>query len=56
MAVHASQLYSKTLLAILEDFTDEAGFTPDFEDEVFNGACVSHNGTVVHERIKSLLA
>ncbi len=56
MAVHASQLYSKTLLAILEDFTDESGFSVNFEDEVFTGACVSHNGTVVHERIKSLLA
>jgi NAD(P) transhydrogenase subunit alpha len=56
MPVHSSQLYSKTLLAILEDFTDENGFTPNFEDEVFTGACVAHGGEVVHERIKGLLA
>lgn len=56
MAVHASQLYAKTLLAVLEEFTDENGFHINFEDEVCTGACVSHDGNVVHERIKSLLA
>ena len=55
MPVHASQLYSRTLLAVLEDFTDENGFTVNFEDEVFAGSCVSHNGEIVHERVKSLL-
>lgn len=56
MSVHASQLYSKTLLAVLQDFTDENGFHVNFEDEVCTGACISHDGSVVHERIKSLLA
>jgi proton-translocating NAD(P)+ transhydrogenase subunit alpha len=56
MAIHASQLYSKTLLAVVQDFTDESGFHVNFEDEVFQGACVSHDGAVVHERVKSLLA
>lgn len=55
MPVHASQLYSKTVLAILEDFTDENGFNVNFEDEIFAGTCVSHDGQVVHERVKSLL-
>ncbi len=55
MPVHASQLYARTVLAILQDFTSEAGFSPNFEDEVFAGACVSHDGNVVHERVKALL-
>ncbi|MFT5142476.1 MAG: NAD(P) transhydrogenase subunit alpha [Rhodothermales bacterium] len=55
MPVHASQLYSRTVFAILQDFTGEDGFTPNFEDEVFKGACVTHGGEVVHERVKSLL-
>ena len=55
MPVHASQLYSRTLLAVLEDFTDENGFTVKFEDEVFAGSCVTHDGEIVHERVKSLL-
>ncbi|GMQ82455.1 MAG: Re/Si-specific NAD(P)(+) transhydrogenase subunit alpha [Rhodothermia bacterium] len=55
MAVHASQLYAKTLLAVVEEFTEESGFVVNFDDEVFAGACVSHDGQVVHERVKGLL-
>jgi len=55
MPVHASQLYARTLLAMLQDFTDENGFTPNEEDEVFTGSCVTQGGQVVHERVKGLL-
>lgn len=55
MPVHASQLYARTLLAMLQDFTDENGFKPNPEDEVFTGSCVSRDGEVVHERVKNLL-
>jgi len=56
MPVHASQLYGRTLLAMLQDFTDENGFAPNDEDEVFTGSCVTRGGEVVHERVKSLLS
>jgi NAD(P) transhydrogenase subunit alpha len=56
MSVHASQLYSRTLLAMLQDFTDENGFAPNEEDEVFTGSCVTKGGAVVNERVKSLLS
>lgn len=56
MPVHASELYSKTVLAVLLDFTSEAGFAAKFDDEVFAGSCVTHGGSVVHERVKGLLA
>ncbi|MDA1027874.1 MAG: Re/Si-specific NAD(P)(+) transhydrogenase subunit alpha [Bacteroidetes bacterium] len=55
MSVHASQLYSKTLLAMLQDFTGESGFTPKDDDEVFVGSCVTRGGAVVNERVKALL-
>jgi NAD(P) transhydrogenase subunit alpha len=55
MPVHASELYARTLLAMLLDFTGEAGFKVNFDDEVFAGSCVSHAGSVVNERVKSLL-
>ena len=55
MSVHASQLYARTLLAMLQDFTDENGFKPKDEDEVFTGSCVTRGGQVVHDRVKSLL-
>ncbi len=56
MPVHASQLYARTILAMLQEFAGEAGFTPNFEDEIFQGACVAHGGEVVNERVKGLLA
>ena len=56
MPVHASELYSKTVLAVLLDFTTETGFAAKFDDEVFAGSCVTHGGAVVHERVKGLLA
>ncbi len=56
MPVHASQLYARTLFAMLQDFTDENGFAPNEEDEVFVGSCVTRGGKVVHERVKSLLS
>lgn len=56
MAVHASQLYSRTLLAMLQDFTDENGFKPNPEDEVYTGSCVCRDGQVVNERVKNLLS
>ncbi|MGB0649381.1 MAG: Re/Si-specific NAD(P)(+) transhydrogenase subunit alpha [Rhodothermales bacterium] len=56
MPVHASQLYGRTLLAMLQDFTDENGFVPNDEDEVFTGSCITRGGEVVHDRVKSLLS
>ena len=56
MPVHASQLYARTVLAMIQEFATAEGFTANFEDDVFTGACVSHDGAVVHERVKSLLA
>lgn len=55
MPVHSSQLYAKTLLAMLQDFTDQNGFTPKPDDEVFTGSCVTLGGAVVNERVKGLL-
>lgn len=55
MPVHASQLYARTLLAMLQDVTDDTGFAPNEEDEVFVGSCVTRGGQVVHERVKPLL-
>jgi NAD(P) transhydrogenase subunit alpha len=42
MAEHASMLYARNVLALLE-----LGF--DFEDEVIRGACVVRDGEIVHE-------
>lgn len=48
MPEHASSLYSRNLLALIELMADdESGtFAPDFEDEIVAGACVVKNGEV----------
>lgn len=55
MAVHASQMYARTIAAMVLAFYKDDRFTHDFEDEVFRGACLTHGGEVVNERVRSLL-
>jgi len=55
MPVHASQLYARTVQAMLQEFNGEEGFRIDFEDDIFSAVCVTHGGAVVHERVKGLL-
>jgi NAD(P) transhydrogenase subunit alpha len=55
MPVHASQLYAKTISAMIEEFVEEGTFTPDFEDEIFDDACLTHDGTVHNDRVRDLL-
>ncbi len=55
MPLHASQMYARTLTALVTEFTADGVFTPDFEDEIVQGACVAHGGEVVNERVRGLL-
>ena len=55
MAEHASFLYARTVAAMLGEFVREGTFVADFDDEIFSGSCVTHNGEVVHPRVRALL-
>ena len=55
MPVHASQMYARTVMAMIQEFAGDDGFHADFENDVFAGACVTHGGEVVHERVKGRL-
>lgn len=55
MPVHASQMYARTVLAMVSDFTRDGAFTPDFDDDILKSACVSHGGEIVNDRVRSLL-
>jgi len=56
MSVQASELYARTLFALIDEFAEDGAFTPNFDDEIFAGACVAHDGEVMNERVKGLLA
>jgi proton-translocating NAD(P)+ transhydrogenase subunit alpha len=56
VAVDASQMYSRNLTALLERLTDEEGRPAiDLEDEIISGACITHDGRVVHPVIRRSL-
>lgn len=47
MPYHASQMYSRNLEALLKLITNEQlNITLDFEDEVIDAMCVTHDGTI----------
>ena len=56
MAEHASQLFARNVLALLELFIGEDGaLSMDFDDEIIKGACVVRDGEVVNAGAKAAL-
>jgi H+-translocating NAD(P) transhydrogenase subunit alpha len=50
MPEHASQLFARNVLSLLELMTGENGeLKLDFDDEVIKGACIARDGEIVHE-------
>lgn len=56
LPLHASQMFARTVTAMITEFTKEGAFSVDFGDDIFQAVCVTHDGAVVNERVKSLLA
>ncbi|MBZ4191684.1 NAD(P) transhydrogenase subunit alpha [Niabella beijingensis] len=56
MPADASKLYGRNVSNFLELLINKEGeLELNSEDELVRGACITHNGAVVHERIRSLL-
>jgi NAD(P) transhydrogenase subunit alpha len=55
MPVHASQMYAKNVQAVLQHLSPEGELKLDFEDEITAGSTVTHNGEIVHERVRGLM-
>jgi NAD(P) transhydrogenase subunit alpha len=57
MAEHASQLFARNVLALLELFIGEDGAVNlDFDDEIISGACIVRGGEIVHPGAKQAVA
>ena len=52
---HASEMYSKNILNLLNHISKEGKVELDLEDEVVKGALITHNKEVINPRIKELL-
>jgi NAD(P) transhydrogenase subunit alpha len=55
MPVHASELYAKTIAAMVEEGLSEGSFAPDFDDQIFAESCLTRDGEVQNERVRGLL-
>jgi NAD(P) transhydrogenase subunit alpha len=54
MPEHASQLFARNVLALLDLFVGEDGALHlDFEDEIVSGACIVREGEIVHAGAKA---
>ena len=49
MPDHASSLYARNVGALLGLMVKEGELSLDFEDEIIKGACITHEGEIVHE-------
>ena len=52
---HASQMYAKNLSTFLLHLIDNGRIRLDLEDEITRSTLVSHDGEVVHPRVRELL-
>ena len=56
MPSDASKLYGKNVLNFLQLITNkEGGVNLNWEDDLVKGSCITHNGEVVNERVRSEL-
>jgi len=56
MPYDASRLYSKNVSNLIALMTSEGRVQPDFDDELVRGACLTRDGTVLHEPTRQSLA
>ena len=56
LPTHASQMYARNVSAFLLDLMEEGEIRLDFEDEVVDASCVTHEGTLRHEGVRERLS
>jgi NAD(P) transhydrogenase subunit alpha len=54
--LHASQLYARNVANLLLHLVKDGAIVLDFDDEITKGSCVTHDGEIVNERAKQLVA
>jgi len=53
--VHASQMYARNVANLFAAIFPKGATTPNFEDEVVRGCCITHSGEIVNEQVKNVL-
>ncbi|MBW4661943.1 MAG: Re/Si-specific NAD(P)(+) transhydrogenase subunit alpha [Drouetiella hepatica Uher 2000/2452] len=55
MPIHASQMYSKNLLTLVQYLVKDGNLVLNFEDEITGSTCVTHAGEIRNARVRDLL-
>jgi H+-translocating NAD(P) transhydrogenase subunit alpha len=53
MPADASKLYGKNIMNFLALITKDGQLNLNWEDDLVKGSCITHNGAIVHERLKA---
>ncbi|HAJ63999.1 MAG TPA: Re/Si-specific NAD(P)(+) transhydrogenase subunit alpha [Cyanobacteria bacterium UBA8543] len=56
MPVHASQMYAKNVLTLLQYLLKDGELQLNFEDDIIGSTCVTHGGEILNQRVKESLA
>jgi NAD(P) transhydrogenase subunit alpha len=54
MCAHASQMYSRNMEKLLFHFTRDGAWKLDFQDEIVAGSVITHEGAIVHAKVREL--
>jgi NAD(P) transhydrogenase subunit alpha len=52
LPLHASQMYSRNVSALLLHLAKDGAIALDLDDEITRGCLITHDGAIVHERVK----
>lgn len=56
VAVHASQMFAKNMATLLQLLIPDGEMNLDFEDDILDSVCITHQGEVRNERVKQAIA
>jgi NAD(P) transhydrogenase subunit alpha len=55
MAMHTSQMYARNIISLLRLLAPEKDLVLNFDDDIIDSACITHDGQVRNERVRELL-
>jgi NAD(P) transhydrogenase subunit alpha len=55
MPVHASQMYARNVVSLLEHLIRDGALHLDFADPITDGACVTHQGEIRNAEVRARL-
>ena len=52
---HSSDMYAKNILSLIQHIGKEGKVELKLDDEIVKGSLITHDGSVIHDRIKALI-